>query len=667
MTLIPQPPYIGAAWYPEAWDESVAPRDIALARQLGVNLFRLAEFAWSTMQPEEGKCDFAWLHRALDLLADNDMAAMLCTPTATPPAWLTSEYPETVAVRRDGVRFVHGSRRHNCPSSPRYRELSRNIVEKMAIEFKGHRAVVAWQIDNEFGCHNQECYCDQCRRAFHQWLERKYGTLDRLNDSWGTRLWSQTYSRWSEIPLPQATPFLHHPSLRFAFRNYMSDMYAECCHEQYEVLKTHGHPNVTTDGMPPFHALDYAEMFRPLDMVADNIYLNFENYDALIAECDWMRPFHPGRPYWITESATVHTGAGALGDVYIHHPGATRARGWLQLALGSEAVMYWLWRTHWSGQEMLCAGIVSSWGEPSLVAPEISQLARESHRLADLLRGTEVVRPALAVHRSTQAAWIFEAEPQIHGFNYIGAWQEHVHRPLVRANIPRDVLFPGSPVDNYKVVLSPFLSIIPPDLLERMRDFVESGGTWILTPFCGIRDEHATQSRTNALGPLEEMLPIRVKHRYPPHADGPRVKWHDGNSCRARLWCDAFETTDPNRVRILATYEDGPTKGMAAAVECALGEGNVILLGHLPDTDDRPGWLPRLLKDYGIEPAAECDPGITTIFRTGPAGSFCAVIDYAGKGGKVRLPRKAKDALTGSAVAKQISLQPWAVRLMRFD
>src|SRR5262249_44471497 len=152
----------------------------------------------SRMEPSEGRYDFDWLERVIRLAEKHHIAVVLGTPTATPPAWLTKKYPDVLRIDPDGRRVPHGNRAHASATSPRYRELCRQIAAEMARRF-GHDAnVVGWQIDNEFG-YGQMSYDDGTRAQFQDWLKSKYRTLDALNEHWTTAYWSQTYDAWDEI------------------------------------------------------------------------------------------------------------------------------------------------------------------------------------------------------------------------------------------------------------------------------------------------------------------------------------------------------------------------------------------------------------------------------------------------------------------------------------
>ena len=149
--------YHSAAYYPELWPMEQIGEDIAWMKKAGLNAVRMAEFAWSRMEPAEGRYDFDWLHQVVDRLHAAGISSILCTPTATPPAWLSEKHPDILFVSREGRRMGHGSRRHYCYNSPVYRAYSRQITERLAQEFGDAPGVIGWQTDNEFFWHVQEC------------------------------------------------------------------------------------------------------------------------------------------------------------------------------------------------------------------------------------------------------------------------------------------------------------------------------------------------------------------------------------------------------------------------------------------------------------------------------------------------------------------------------
>ena len=201
--------YHGAAYYPELWDEKVIEEDIRLMKQTGINVVRMGEFAWSTMEPEEGKFDLSFFVNIIERLYENGIETVMCTPTPTPPIWFTHGHPERMYVDRDGKVMGHGSRQHACTNHPYFREKAALITENLAKAVGSLPGVTGWQIDNEFKCHVSECMCNICKEQWHLWLKNRYETIENLNDAWGTKIWSEYYHSFEQIPQPGPVPFLH--------------------------------------------------------------------------------------------------------------------------------------------------------------------------------------------------------------------------------------------------------------------------------------------------------------------------------------------------------------------------------------------------------------------------------------------------------------------------
>lgn len=201
----------GCDYNPEQWPESVWLEDMRLMKQAGVNCVSLGIFGWAKLEPQPGRYDFGWLDRVLDLLQEQSIRALLATATASPPPWFSRLHPESLPVDKNDQRYKPGARQHYCPNSAAYREASAALVGTMARRYAQHPAVLMWHINNEYGCHVSQCFCETCTQAFRTWLETRYGTIDSLNEAWGTTFWSQQYGDWEDIQLPNRTTSFGNP------------------------------------------------------------------------------------------------------------------------------------------------------------------------------------------------------------------------------------------------------------------------------------------------------------------------------------------------------------------------------------------------------------------------------------------------------------------------
>jgi beta-galactosidase len=233
---IPETFALGVCDYPEHVPWEQWRRYPQRQKQLGITYVRIAEFAWSKIEPTEGVFDWGWLDDAVEALAEAGLKVVMCTPTATPPAWLIRKHPEILPTGPDGRIRNFGSRKHYDHASPIYREHSRRITREVAARYGNHPAIEGWQTDNEWGCHSTtRSYGGASEVAFRAWLERRYGTLDALNDAWGNVFWSQDYTEWSQIDPPYNTVAEPNPSHVLDFFRFASDAVRDFQAEQVAI------------------------------------------------------------------------------------------------------------------------------------------------------------------------------------------------------------------------------------------------------------------------------------------------------------------------------------------------------------------------------------------------------------------------------------------------
>ena len=219
--------YYGGDYNPEQWPAQVWTEDVRLMGEAGVNLVTVGIFSWAHLEPTEGNFEFDWLRRVLDLMGEAGIDVDLATPTAAPPPWLTTRYPDVLPVDARGARYSHGSRQHFCIVNPTYRRLALRIVEQVADRLGGHEAVRMWHAHNEYACHVPYCYCEHHAVAFRAWLERRYGSVGALNEAWGSAFWSQRYSDFAEVTPPRMTATFANPGQELDYKRFTSEAFLD--------------------------------------------------------------------------------------------------------------------------------------------------------------------------------------------------------------------------------------------------------------------------------------------------------------------------------------------------------------------------------------------------------------------------------------------------------
>lgn len=660
------PPYLGVSYYPEVWPLDQVDENIRLMQDAGINLVRMGEFAWSNLEPEPGRYDDGWLRVVVEKMGTAGIAVILSTPTAAPPAWLIAADPEILFMREDGSRIGHGMRRHYCPNHPRYRAACACIVERMAQTFGRDPHVVGWQIDNELCApYGQPCACPVCVTGFRDFLRERFGTVERLNAAWGNGLWSQTYSTFEQVPVAEKRVW-HHPSLRTAWSEFNSESYVAFARQQADILHSLTTQPVGTD-MMAVGDIHFGRMHEFLDVVQFNHYHGPKTVWQAAFWFDLCRPLKE-RPFWNMEMMTSwDNGAPEQGPhaTWLMDPGFCRANSWMPIALGGEANLYWHWRQHWSGQELMFSGVITSAGRPMHIYEEVQETARGYAAAADFLQATEPEPPTLALHYSHLASWIFAHQPVapafVSGMAYTFKLLERVYRPLLQTHLPIDVILPAADLAKYNVVVSPFLAALDEDgLRERIRTWIEAGGTWIVGPMSDIRTPHATKFTHAPYGSLETWAGVQCKYELPAHPRDFAVRWADGHASSGSIWYEGLAPTCGD-VEVLATYTEGPCAGLAAVVRRPLGKGRIVLVGTVLTAADTA----RLVRDCGIRPAAEATENLLVVRRVGNGGEGLIVIDTENEPGAITLPAPMTDLLTGEALSGRVNMAPYGVRVLK--
>lgn len=651
-------PYYGAAYYPEDWPLEQIDQDIALMKDAGMNVMRIGEFAWSRMEPVEGQYDFEWLHLVVDKLGEAGIAVIMGTPTCTPPIWVARNYPECLVVDENGVTMQHGARRHACPNSPMYRELSRRIVTALAEEFGHDKNVIGWQIDNElYTVGRRGCCCPECHRKFQLSLRERYGTIEKLNEAWGLNLWSQAYSSFADIPIPKSTIW-HHPSLIAAWSDFQSDSYVEFCHMQADILHDLADQPVGTDMMPT-GGINYAKIHRKLDLVQFNHYSPAERLHKVPFWFDFIRTLCD-RPFWNTETSTCWNGSTTANGY--KEAGFCRANSWLPIALGGEACLYWLWRSHWAGHELMHGSVVSSSGRPLHIIDEVREVSKGFEASSDFLSTTQVKKPKLAMHFSCFEWLMFACQPMVRDFVYIDQLIDRFYVPIIQSQLRLDVVDPSASLDGYEVVVSPFVAALDESgLRERLLRWIEDGGTWIAGPMTDTRTMDCTKFTHSPFGSLEEWTGVYCKYQIPGEPRDFALRYSDGTESTGKAWYDGFE---PNGAEVIAEYTEGPLSGLAAVVRRRLGKGQIVLLGTIPD----PQSLVKLIRGVGcaeLEPYFEASPNLLVVPRSGSGGEGAVVVEMKNEPGKLQLPNQYKDLLSGRSLKGELEVPGYAVLVLQ--
>lgn len=654
----PLPPmkglYHGAAYYPELWPEAEIDHDIAIMRELGINVVRMGEFAWSKMEPDEGRVSLDYFVRVMDKLYAVGIGTIFCTPTATPPIWLVHGHPERCFVNSDGVTMIHGARQHASYDHPDVQAACWRIVEACASALGRHPGLVGWQIDNELKCHVAEDFSEASVVHWHQWLEHRYGTIEKLNDAWGTEIWSQRYQRFDQVPSPRKAPFAHNASLSTAYLQFSRDMIAGFLDTQCEIIRRHSSAPITHNFSMGF-AVNLERMCEKLDFAAFDSYAPNTHYSAIIMNCDLFRAAKPGRPFWVMETSCSHNGW-LKNYESPHPPGYLVVEAIASYGLGAEGFSYWLWRQQRSGCELPHSAIISAWGKPSVGFESVKQVEKARRELLPLLQATRP-RPAdVALTWSDRGRTFLITEPLGENGSYkidFRALQSAWHECLLDAGLHRDIRFEGAELDGLKLFITPAMPYVSDTFRTRVKAWVEAGGIWICGPLTGTRTVEHTVPTDAGLGALDALAGVETIFSFPVTG----VKAHGeafGVTAPLIGWCQAFRPRHPD-TKIVGVLKCEQAPDLAFITERKLGRGAIVMLGTQPQGDAGADLLTKLVIHYGAQAGAACfrvSKGTLICPRvTSDGRELWLAVNLDGAGGQVELPRSGEDALTGSKLS----------------
>jgi beta-galactosidase len=589
---------LGVCYYPEQWPEDQWAEDARRMEDLGIVYVRVGEFAWSRLEPRPGELAFAWLDRALETLGSAGLKVVLGTPTATPPKWLVDKLG-LAAVGVDGRPRRFGSRRHYCFSASAYLHECRRIAALLGERYGRGTSVAAFQIDNEYGCHDTvRCYCDRCRDAFRVFLKARYGEIDALNRAFGNVFWSMEYDGFDSIDLPNLTVTEANPAHWLAYYRFASAQVAAFNRAQVEVLRrlapgkplTHNYMGLTTefDHYAVAADLDFASWdsyplgftdMLPIDPEQKLRYGRTGHPDISAFHHDLYRSVGGGR-FWVMEQQPGPVNWAPHNPAPL--PGMVRLWTWEALAHGAEVVSYFRFRQAPYGQEQMHAGLHLPDGRPAEGYFEALQVVKEAHRVPL----DRTARAPVALVFDYEADWVCSIQPQVREYSYkmeVLRW----YAALRRLGLDIDIVPPGGSLAGYTLVVVPSLPIVRDEALAAFR---ASDATVAFGPRSGSKTPEFQIPADLPPGPLREFVPLTVTHveSLAPDWIEP-LTWKDRHY-GARQWLEHVST----EATVQASWGD--------ARPAVVRAGRFHYLACLPDKSFLNDWFESLARDAGLSP-----------------------------------------------------------------
>ncbi|HTL54160.1 MAG TPA: beta-galactosidase [Candidatus Limnocylindrales bacterium] len=677
--------HFGVDYHPEQWvyphggtsddPEASWQQDAELMQAAGINVVRIGEFVWGLCEKEDGKYDFSWLKRVMDTLGRAGIKTVLATPTAAPPLWLTQKHPEILPVDDRGLVKHEGTRRAVCLNSDVFWDYSKRIVEQMAKTLGQHPDLIAWQIDNGLGGNFTEAsFNDDTRRDWHSWLAAKYETIERLNDLMGLRHWGQIVSNWDQVPMPMSAPTVHNPALVLDWCRFCSDTIVQFVRMQADLLRELT-PNcpVTTNLRPLLHRFDHFDLAEVIDFVSIESTAAIKAKSAELAcEIDMLRSLKKtgirspdgDTGFWVIEQKAGNVTWQDVNSLV--RPGVLRMFTYQLISRGATAILFFRWRQPRFGTEKFHGAVLPHHARrDARIFKEVSQLGDEVKLLAPSLQGTHV-RAETCILYSHDNEWALQQPNQPNKFFSLRDHIQLFYTALHDRNIAVDFARPTEDLTQYKIAFAPSLHLLAGGEADRLKLYVQNGGTLVATFNTGLVDEHNMAPDSGyphdltdlfGLEVLEfDQLPVGEENHMTFKGTFPTSHLHP-----ARLWCDLIE---PKDCQILATYAKDFYAGRAAMTMHTYGLGKAIYIGtqsHQHFYNDLIVWLRQICN---LHPLLKVPDTVEVSMRQRDNNRVFFLLNHQSSPLRLQFYKPMHDFLTGNTFSGNYDLQPHGVLVL---
>lgn len=564
-------------------------------------------------------------------MAKHGIKTVLGTPTAAPPAWIIRADPEILPVDVNGIRREFGGRHHDCQSNPVYREHIRRIVTAMAKHFADNPNVVGWQVDNELGnSHADLCMCASCTARFRAWLQKKYGSIEALNEAWGTCFWSQGYSCFEEIGAPKLTVTGQNPSQLLDWKRFCSDLIVEFEEFQTALLRKYC-PNhfVTHNFMGFSDKVNYFDLAKSLDFVSQDQYpcqffgegkdIVYQSSGAAAA-LELMRSLKK-KNIWIMEQQAGPAGWECMGSAL--RPGRLAMWAVHSIAHGADTVVFFRWRTSPVGTEQYWHGILPHSGVPGRTYRELKAMIAAMRPVMQETRGAGQGAQVGILYAYDQE-YAFRIQPQNRNLDYNEQIKKYFGA-FYRRNIPVEFVQETEPFEKCRLLIAPLQYLMYPELEEKYRKYVEQGGVLVLTMRTGVKNSTNVCMIDRELpGKLGDLLGIRIPEYDCLGEDTVKVSLDD-KTYTACMWSDLIELAGAQSE---AEYASEFYAGMPVVTRKAAGKGNAWYVGTEPSDALMDALAEKWLAEANIKPFVSTPRGVEAALRKTEAGSWYFVLNH---------------------------------------
>jgi len=640
----------GGDYNPEQWPEEIWQEDMRMLKKAHINMVTLNVFSWAALQPDENTYCFDKLDRIMEFVRENGLKVCMATSTGAHPAWMAKRHPDILRTDADGKKRKFGSRHNSCPNSPTYRLYAARLASELAKRYKDYDNIVAWHISNEFG---GECHCENCEKAFREWLKEKYGTIEEMNRCFYTDFWGHTFYDWDEVVLPnllsehmewdgqEKTMF---QGISLDYRRFMSDSMMECFKLEYDAIKKEM-PDVpiTTNLMGFFKLLDYQKWAKYMDFISWDSYPQPTDGPAVTAlNHDLMRGIKEQQSFVLMEQTPSVTNWHPYNR--LKRPGEMRLLSLQAAAHGADAIQFFQIRRGIGACEKYHGAVIDHAGrDDTRVFREVTALGEELQTLGDaFLEGRTPSETAIVFDWDNWWAVEYSAGPSVR-MKYLDAIRDY-YAAAFEQNIPVDIVGVEDDISSYKVVIAPLLYMTKTGYADKIRAFVEQGGTFITTYFSGIVEEHDLVLPGGYPGALKDILGIWVEENDALPEGEENAFIYEGNQYPADVLCDLMHLE--GGAKSISVYEKDFYQGTPVLTKNHYGKGTAYYVGTRSNAEFYRHFLKNIFQEARVEPVMVTPEGVEAAVRENEKGRTLFLLNHAVDSKQVVLDRNYVDLVS---------------------
>jgi len=677
--------FFGVDYYPEQWvfpyggtaenPESQWELDAELMAKAGFNVVRIGDYCWGICEPEEGKYDFSWLERVMNIMAKHDIKVVLATPTAAPPLWLAKKYPQILPVDEHGRVKHEGTRRAVCLNNDIFWNAAKQLVEQMARSLGSHSQLIAWQIDSGLGGHQTEwSFNEDSKLEWQNWLKLKYKSVDRLNRQLGLRFWGQVVTAFDQVPMPMHAPTMHNPALLLDWHRFCSDTLVAFTRMQAEAIREICPRHPVTVNLRALHRrFDHFDMADVVDFISIESNAAIKAKSAELAcDIDMLRSLKKTDirmpddevGFWVIEQKAGQVNWQEVNSLV--RPGIIRLFTYQLISRGASGVFFYRWRQPRIGNEQFFGAVVPHHVTGnSRVYKEISQIGEELKMLAPALQGTKVTADVCILY-SHENEWALSLPNQP---NKHFTLREHVqlfYNAFHDRNLQVDFAKPTEDLSRYKIVIAPSLHLLSSSEADNLKLYVQNGGTLVGTFNTGLVDQYHIAPDTGFPNDLTELfglevlefdpLPLQEENHMTFKGAFPTSHLHP-----AKLWCDIIEARG---CQILATFAKDFYAGKPAITMNNYGLGKAIYIGtqsHQHFYHDLVSWLRQMC---ALQPLLKVPENVEVSMRQKDDNRVFFLLNHQNSPVRIQFYKPMHDYLTGNTFSGNYDLPPFGVLVL---